>query len=129
MKQMTVIPFLILAVSASLQAQSVEEEIARAVMAAPPALTAEAGVVRLADDGSHEVLREAQMDLSATTGPTNLVETSAPNAPTSETSCAPDRTTKSECPLQMLRKPMRCSPLKKMMGVENHLNLAVSGTP
>ena len=63
MKQMTVIPFLILAVSASLQAQSVEEEIARAVMAAPPALTAEAGVVRLADDGSHEVLRESSNGL------------------------------------------------------------------
>ena len=60
---MTVIPFLILAVSASLQAQSVEEEIARAVMAAPPALTAEAGVVRLADDGSHEVLRESSNGL------------------------------------------------------------------
>ena len=63
MKQMTVIPFLILAVSASLQAQSVEEEIARAVMAAPPALMAEAGVVRLADDGSHEVLRESSNGL------------------------------------------------------------------
>ena len=63
MKQMTVIPFLILAVSTSSQAQSVEEEIARALMASPPALMADAGVVRLADDGSHEVLRESSNGL------------------------------------------------------------------
>ena len=60
---MTVIPFLILAVSTSSQAQSVEEEIARAVMASPPALMADAGIVRLADDGSHEVLRESSNGL------------------------------------------------------------------
>ena len=63
MKQITVVPFLILAFSASFQAQSVEEEIARAVMAAPPALMADAGVVRLADDGTHEVLRESSNGL------------------------------------------------------------------
>ena len=63
MKQMTVIPFLILAVSTSSQAQSVEEEIARALMASPPALMADAGIVRIADDGSHEVLRESSNGL------------------------------------------------------------------
>ena len=63
MKQITVVPFLILAFSVSSQAQSAEEEIARAVMAAPPALMADAGVVRLADDGSHEVLRDSSNGL------------------------------------------------------------------
>ena len=44
-------------------AQSVEDEIAAALMAAPPALQANAMVIRLDDAGDYEVLREGDNDL------------------------------------------------------------------
>ena len=49
--------------SALPQAQSAEDEIARAVLAAPSAMEADAMVVRFAADGSHEVLREGSNGL------------------------------------------------------------------
>ena len=44
-------------------AQSVEDEVATALMAAPPALAANAMVIRLDDAGDYEVLREGDNDL------------------------------------------------------------------
>lgn len=44
-------------------AQSVDDEVARAVLAAPRAMADDAMVVRLADDGSHEVLRDGSNGL------------------------------------------------------------------
>ena len=44
-------------------AQSVEDEIATALMAAPPALAGSAMVIRLDDAGEYEVLREGDNDL------------------------------------------------------------------
>ena len=44
-------------------AQSVDDEIARAVLAAPQLMADDAMVVRLAEDGSHEVLREGSNGL------------------------------------------------------------------
>lgn len=63
MKRMVFVLCLLMAASASSQAQSADDEIARAVMAAPAAMTADAMVVRLSDDGSHEVLREGSNGL------------------------------------------------------------------
>ena len=47
----------------STTAQSVEDEIATALMAAPPALAGSAMVIRLDDAGDYEVLREGDNDL------------------------------------------------------------------
>lgn len=63
MKHVSIILCLLVVISANTQTQSVDEEIARAVMAAPPAMMADATVVRLADDGSQEVLREGSNGL------------------------------------------------------------------
>ncbi len=63
MKRFSIVLSLLVALPSFSQAQSTEDEIARAVMAAPPALAADAAVVRLADDGSHEVLREGSNGL------------------------------------------------------------------
>ncbi len=58
MKRIVLVLCVLSVASAIPQAQSAEDEIARAVMAAPRALQADAGVIRLAGDGSHEVLRD-----------------------------------------------------------------------
>ena len=58
MKRFVVVLSLLAAFPVYTHAQSATEEIARAVMAAPPALAADAAVVRLADDGSREMLRD-----------------------------------------------------------------------
>jgi len=58
MKRVLIVSSLLIAASAGGQAQSAEDEIARAILAAPRALAENAMVVRIAADGSHEVLRE-----------------------------------------------------------------------
>ena len=58
MKRFVVVLSLLAAFPVYTHAQSATEEIARAVMAAPPALAADAAVVRLSDDGSREMLRD-----------------------------------------------------------------------
>lgn len=58
MKRFVLVSCALVVVSTMAQAQSAEVEISRAVLAAPRAMEADAMVVRLADDGSHEVLRE-----------------------------------------------------------------------
>ena len=58
MKRLLIVSFVLMAASTSVLAQSAEDEIARAVLAAPRALADDATVVRMAADGSHEVLRE-----------------------------------------------------------------------
>ena len=63
MKRMVFVLCLLMAASGYSQAQSADDEIARAVMAAPAAMTADAMVVHLADDGSHQVLREGSNGL------------------------------------------------------------------
>jgi hypothetical protein len=57
MKQIVLVFCVLVAASAISDAQTVEEEIARAVLAAPARLQADAMVIRLAADGSHDVLR------------------------------------------------------------------------
>ena len=58
MQRLVIVSCVLMAMSTLVQAQSAEDEIARAVLAAPRAMAADATVVRLAADGSHEVLRE-----------------------------------------------------------------------
>ena len=55
--------FALLAMSASSVAQTADDQIARAVLAAPASMASEAMVVRFAVDGSHEVLREGSNGL------------------------------------------------------------------
>ena len=57
MQRLVIVSCVLMAASTLAQAQSAEDEIARAVLAAPRAMAADAMVVRLAADGSHEVLR------------------------------------------------------------------------
>ena len=52
-----------LALAATAGAQSTDDQIATATMAAPPAMQADAMVIRLAADGSHSVLREGSNGL------------------------------------------------------------------
>ena len=63
MKRIAIVSCFLLAASVYSQAQSADDEIARAVMASPPAMMADATVVHLADDGSHQVLREGSNGL------------------------------------------------------------------
>lgn len=63
MKNVSIVLCFLLLFSTSSRTQSVDEEIARAVMAAPPAMAADATVVRLADDGSSEVVRSGSNGL------------------------------------------------------------------
>ena len=58
MQRLVIATCVLMAASTLVQAQSAEDEIARAVLAAPRAMAADATVVRMAPDGSHEVLRE-----------------------------------------------------------------------
>ena len=58
MKRFMIVFGVVAAACVSVHAQSAEDEIARAVLAAPRALAEAAMVVRIAADGSHEVLRE-----------------------------------------------------------------------
>lgn len=55
--------FVLLVVSGLPAAQSADEEVAHAVLAAPAAMAADAMVVRFATDGSHAVLREGSNGL------------------------------------------------------------------
>ena len=59
MKRFVLVSCALVVVSTMAQAQSAEGEISRAVLAAPRAMEADAMVVRLADDGSHEVFSQA----------------------------------------------------------------------
>ncbi len=52
-----------LTLAATVGAQSTDDQIATATMAAPPAMQADAMVIRLAADGSHTVLREGSNGL------------------------------------------------------------------
>jgi len=63
MKRFLLVSCVFMVASISPHAQSVEDEIARAVLAAPKAMADNAMVVRIADDGSHEVLREGSNGL------------------------------------------------------------------
>ena len=63
MKRLLIVCSVLMAASAGIQAQSAEDEIARAVLAAPRAMADNATVVRIAADGSHEVLREGDNGL------------------------------------------------------------------
>ncbi len=58
MKRTVIVLCVLVAASTIAQAQTAEDAIATAALAAPPALQASAMVIRLAGDGSHEVLRE-----------------------------------------------------------------------
>ena len=58
MKRLIIVACVLAAAFASVQAQSAQDEIDRAVLAAPRALANDAMVVRIAADGSHQVLRE-----------------------------------------------------------------------
>ena len=55
--------FVLLAMSASSVAQTADDQIARAVLAAPAAMAGDAMVVLFAVDGSHQVLREGSNGL------------------------------------------------------------------
>ena len=58
MKRIVLVLCALVAASAIPDAQTAEDEIASAVLAAPPVLQANAMVIRLAASGSHEVLRD-----------------------------------------------------------------------
>ena len=63
MDRFVLVLWALVATSALCQAQSVDDEIATAVLAAPAAMAADAMVVRFAADGSHAVLREGSNGL------------------------------------------------------------------
>jgi len=58
MKRIVLLVCVLMTTSTIAFAQSAEDTIAKAVLAAPPAMQAGAMVIRLAADGSHEVLRD-----------------------------------------------------------------------
>ena len=58
MKRIVLVLCVLVAASTIAQAQTADDAIATATLAAPPALRASAMVIRLADDGGHEVLRD-----------------------------------------------------------------------
>jgi hypothetical protein len=63
MKSSAIVFCFLLMASLFVRAQSTDEEIARAVMASPAAMAADAMVIRFSDDGSHETLREGSNGL------------------------------------------------------------------
>ena len=63
MKSSAIVFCFLLMASLFVRAQSPDEEIARAVMASPAAMVADAMVIRFSDDGSHETLREGSNGL------------------------------------------------------------------
>ena len=63
MKQLVFLSCILAAAFAVTHAQSVDDEIARAVMAAPQLMADDAMVVRLIENGGHEVLRDGSNGL------------------------------------------------------------------
>ena len=63
MRRFVLVSCALMVATISPHAQSDADEIARAVLAAPRAMADDAMVVRIADDGSHEVLREGSNGL------------------------------------------------------------------